>query len=157
MKSILLVDDETEICAELARTLRRFRFHVETASTLEKALRLIQRSQFGAVLLEFNLRSDRKAHPRTGAGLEVVRQFRALGMMMPVLIFTAMEGTLYEKASVEAGADGFILKSYGIPHVLKHLRAHIRRNEQESRRSAPRSNRNAPRPQKTERAPALPK
>jgi len=131
MKSILLIDDETEISAELARSLRRFRFCVETAGTLEKALRVLRQSRFDAVLLEFNLRSDQKAHPRTGAGLEVVRRLRASGMMTPVLIFTAMEGDPYVKASREAGADDFILKTDGIPHLLTRLRAQIGRSEQE--------------------------
>ena len=129
MKSILLIDDETEISAELARSLQRFRFRVETAGTLEKALRVLRQTRFDAVLLEFNLRSDRKARPRTAAGIEVVRRLRASRMTTPVLIFTAMEGELYVKASLEAGADDFILKTDGIPHLLARLRAQIGRSK----------------------------
>jgi two-component system, OmpR family, response regulator len=129
MKSILLVDDETEISTELARMLRRFRFRVETAGTLEKALRVLKSSRFEAILLEFNLRSKRKGHPRTGAGLEVVRRLRALGMMTPVLIFTAMEGEFYVEASLEAGANEFILKTGGIVPVLSRLCTNIHSRE----------------------------
>ncbi len=125
MKSILLVDDETEVRTGLARTLRGFRFRVDLASTQEKALRALRNSPFDAVLLEFNLRSERKTRPRTGGGLELVRRLRASGIRTPVLIFTAMEGKLYENASFDAGADEFILKKEGIPHFLTRIRAHI--------------------------------
>jgi len=125
MKSILLVDDETVISAELQWRLRQFKFRVERAGTLEKALCVAQRSQFDGVLLEFNLQSECESDPRTGAGLELLRQLRARGMRMPILILTAMEGALYEEASLEAGADDFILKTDGISHLLKRLDAHL--------------------------------
>ena len=157
MKSILLIDDETEISTELARWLRRFRFHVETAGTLEKALRVLQQSRFDAVLLEFNLRSGRKTRPRTSVGLEIVRRLRASGMTTPVLIFTAMEGDLYVKASLEAGADDFILKTDGIPHLLTRLRAQIGRSEQEPGTGLMyRLGRNAPSRKNTGRPAVLP-
>jgi len=158
MNSILLVDDESEISAELARSLRRFGFRVETAGTLQKALRVLEQSRFDAVLLEFNLRSDRKARPRTGAGLEVARWLRVSGMTTPVLIFTTMEGDLYAKASLQAGADDFILKTNGIPHLLKLLRAQIGRNEQEPGPGLVfRLCRNAPSSKNTGRLAVLPK
>jgi len=125
MKSILLVDGETEISDELARTLRRFGFSVQTAGTLERALRAVQDSQFDVLLLEFNLRSDRKARPRTGTGLEVVQRLRASGSTTPILMFTAMDGELYERASLEAGVDEFIRKTDGIPHLVTRLRVHF--------------------------------
>lgn len=131
MKSILLVDDETQICAEIERTLVHCGFRVEMAGTLEIALRAIEQSQFDAVLLEFNLRSDREAHPRTGSGLEVVCRLRTSGMRTPAIIFTAMEGQLYEKASLEAGADEFIPKAEGIPHLVMRLRVQIQRSASE--------------------------
>lgn len=158
MKSILLADDETQICAELEQTLARFKFHVEAAHTVETALRRIQGAHFDAVLLEFDLRSDRKDHPRTGAGLEVARQLRASGTRVPILMFTAVEGKLYEAASLEAGADDFVRKIDGIPRLLARLRAHIRRNEHEAGRElAHRFGRFAPMAQKVVRAPAPPR
>lgn len=125
MKSILLVDDETQICSEMQRTLRRFGFRVQTAGTVERALRAMQESQFDSILLEFNLRSDRNSGPRTAAGLEVARRLRASGDTTPIVMFTAMDGELYEKASLEAGVDEFILKTDGIPRLVTRLRAHF--------------------------------
>jgi len=130
MNSILLVDDETVICAEFARTLEGLGFEVKVARTVESGLSCAEAAQFDAILVEFNLRSERRAHPRTGNGLQVVRQLRALEITAPVLMFTVMEGEFYETASLDAGADDFILKTTSIPNLVSRLRVHIRRHQQ---------------------------
>jgi len=127
MNSILLVDDETVICTEFARTLAGLGFEVEVAPTIESGITCAQAAQFDAILVEFNLRSKRRAHPRSGNGLQVIRQLRALGVRTPVLMFTAMQGELYERASLDAGADDFVLKSTSIPCLVSRLHAHIHR------------------------------
>lgn len=127
MNSILLVDDETVICAEFARTLERFGFKVETASTLESGFSRAEQAQFDAILVEFNLKSKRRAQPRSGSGLQLVRQLRALEVTAPILMFTAMNGEPYETASLDAGADDFIPKTTSIPNLVSRLRAQIRR------------------------------
>jgi DNA-binding response OmpR family regulator len=129
MKSILLVDDETIICAELRRALRRFGFCVKAAHSFEAALRSIRKAQFDAILLEFNLKSERNAHTRAGNGLQVLRQLRASHVTVPVLMFTAMEGEPYKTASLDAGADDFVPKTAGISCLVSHLRASMREIE----------------------------
>ena len=133
MNSILLVDDETVICTEFARTLEGLGFKVEVAPDVESGLSCAERAQFDAILVEFNLRSKRRANPRTGNGLQLVRQLRASDVNTPVLMFTAMEGELYEVASFNAGADDFILKTTSIPSLVSRLRGHIRRHPRGSR------------------------
>jgi DNA-binding response OmpR family regulator len=130
MNSILLVDDERVICTEFARTLEDLGFRVEVAPDVESGLSCAKGAQFDAILVEFNLRSKRHAHPRTGNGLQLVRQLRALDGNTPVLMFTAMEGELYETASLNAGADDFIPKTISIPSLVSRLRAHIRRHQE---------------------------
>ena len=133
MNSILVVDDETVICAEFARTLEGLGFEVEVAPDVESGLSCAEATHFDAILVEFNLRSERHSHPRTGNGLQLVRQLRGLDVIAPVLMFTAMEGELYETASLEAGADDFILKTTSIPSLVSRLRGHIRRHPRGSR------------------------
>jgi DNA-binding response OmpR family regulator len=138
MNSILLMDDETVIAAEFARTLEGLGFEVGLAPTVESDLSCVKAGQFDAILVEFNLRSERRAHSRSGNGLQVIRQLRALEVTAPVLMFTAMKGELYETASLDAGADDFILKTTSIPSLVSRLRAHIRRHEQgSSKRTEP--------------------
>jgi len=130
MNSILLVDDETVIGTEFARTLDGLGFKVEVAPTVESGFSFARAVPFDAILVEFNIRSERRVHPRTGNGLQLVRQLRALEVSAPVLMFTAMEGERYETASLDACADDFILKTTSIPSLVSRLRAHIRRHEQ---------------------------
>ena len=130
MNSILLVDDETVIGAEIAQTLEGLGFEVEVASTVESGLSRAETARFDAILVEFNVRSERGAHLRSGNGLKVIHQLRALDIPAPVLMFTAMEAKFYETVSLEAGADDFLLKTASIPRLVSRIRAHIRRHEQ---------------------------
>jgi DNA-binding response OmpR family regulator len=129
MNSILLVDDEALVCTEFKQTLKGLGFYVEVADTAESALRCIEEKPFDVILVEFNLQTEHGAHPRAGKGLQLVRQLRALDVNTPVLMFTAMEGELYETASLDAGADDFISKTVSIPCLIARFRAHIRRHE----------------------------
>ena len=62
------------------------------APDVESGLSRAETARFDAILVEFNVRSERGAHPRSGNGLKVIRQLRASEMPAPVLMFTAMEG-----------------------------------------------------------------
>ena len=95
------------------------------APTVESGLAFAQAARYDAILVEFNVRSVRGAHPRSGNGLQAIRQLRALEVTAPVLMFTAMKGELYETASLDAGADDFILKTTPIPSLVSRLRAHM--------------------------------
>ena len=129
MKSILLVDDEAVICAELQRTLCQLGYHVDVAHTFETALASIGRAEFDLILVEFNLASESGDHVRSGGGIRLVREFRDSGITIPILIYTVMEGGLYETASLDSGADGFLLKTKPISELVSRLRVHIERNE----------------------------
>jgi len=132
MNSILLVDDETLVCAEFARTLEGLGFEVEVAPTVESGLSCNEAAQFDAILVEFSLRSGRRAHPRAGNGLQLVRQLRASDVIALVLMFAAMEGDIYEAASFNAGEDDFIVTTTSIPSLVSRLRAHFRTHQRRS-------------------------
>jgi len=130
MKSILLVDDEAAICVELQRTLQELEYHVEIAHTLETALGSIREARFDAILMELNLKSECGAHPRTGGGIRLIRDLRRLGTTIPILVYTVMEGETYKAASLDAGADDFILKKTPIFDFFSRLRDHVMRREE---------------------------
>jgi DNA-binding response OmpR family regulator len=131
MKSILLVDDEVAIAVQLQESLQRFGYQVEAAHTFESALDAISNAHFDAILVEFNLRSERGAKPRAGNGPKLVSQLRARGITAPILMLTVMEGQLYDSASRDAGADALILKPIPIRDLVSRLRSHICRHEQD--------------------------
>jgi DNA-binding response OmpR family regulator len=125
MKSILLVDDEATICVELQRTLQDLGYKVEISHTVESALGSINETRFDAILVEFNLTSECGANPRTGGGIRLIRDLRDSGTTIPILMYTVMEGKTYKAASLEAGADDFILKQIPISDFFSRLREHI--------------------------------
>jgi len=125
MNSILLVDDEAAICVELQRTLQELEYHVEVAHTFESALGSISETRFDAILVEFNLRSENAAHPRTGGGIRLIRDLRKSGIRIPILVYTVMEGDTYETASLDAGADHFVLKKTPVSDFFSRLREHV--------------------------------
>ena len=129
MKSILLVDDEAAFCVELQRTLQERGYHVDVAHTFESALGSIREARYDAILVEFNLTSECGAHPRTGGGIRLIRDLRKSGTTIPILVYTVMEGETYETASLDAGADDFILKHIPISDFFSHLRDHVTMRE----------------------------
>lgn len=125
MASVLLIDSEIEICAELSQMLQKHGIQVEMASTKEEALHILGRSDFEAVVSEFNLRSEQKNRACSGAALETIRQIRARNEQTFILVFTSLEGELYRNASLAAGADEFLLKKDGATNLLSRLRVHL--------------------------------
>jgi len=124
MNSILLLDDEAAICVELQRTLQELGYRVEVAHTFESALGSINETRFDAILVEFNLTSECGANPRTGGGIRLIRDLRDSGTTIPILVYTVMEGKTYKAASLDAGADDFILKQIPISDFFSRLREH---------------------------------
>jgi DNA-binding response OmpR family regulator len=129
MKSLLLVDDDAVICVELRRTLELFGYKVEIAHSFESALHRYSNATIRCDPRRIQPPIGALAHPRAGKGINLVRQMRALNVAVPILVFTAMEGELYETASFDAGADDLITKTEGFPSFLSRLRAHAPRNE----------------------------
>jgi DNA-binding response OmpR family regulator len=129
MKSLLLVDDEVPTALELSKNLKHLGYCVEVTSSVESALGLIANVSFDAILVEFNLRSDLCGHLRCGNGPRLVAQLRASGFSAPLMIFTVMKGSIYESASLEAGADEFIGKPIPIPSLVASIRRHVEGHE----------------------------
>jgi DNA-binding response OmpR family regulator len=127
MKSILLEDDEANICVELQGTLQGFGYHVEVAHTFESALSSFGKAQFDVILVEFNLQSEDPAQPRTGNGIRLLRQLRVSESSVPILMYTVMEGEFYQTISVDAGVDEFIPKTKSFSTLLSRLQVHVRR------------------------------
>lgn len=138
MKSILLVDNEEVVATAHQRSLGKFGFHVLLAASACAARELIEREQFDLILVDFDLMPKgnlsqpmRKAcEERTSwSGTGLIREFRAAGVMAPIIVYTFLEGAPYETASLDAGADDYILKSNPLSVILSRLHAHLRRQE----------------------------
>jgi DNA-binding response OmpR family regulator len=61
----------------------------------------------------------------------LVRRLRDSHITTPILMFSVLEGEPYETASLDAGADDYILKTTSMTRLLSRLHAHIRRQERD--------------------------
>ena len=116
---VLIVEDEPTIASQLAAALGAAGYAVDRADNGIDALALGGNEPVDAVILDLGL-------PQID-GLTVLKQWRATGRTMPVLILTA-RGNWHEKvAGIDAGADDYLAKPFHMEELLARLRALIRR------------------------------
>ena len=130
MKSLLLVDDEPLISIELQNALQKHGFHVERAEDVESAKAMVEKTHFDLMIVDLNLKPERSGQPHPENGTGLVREFRAARINVPILMHTALTGDYHEMASLDAGADEYIVKkSYSFRVLLTRIQAHFRRDE----------------------------
>ncbi|NVK40334.1 MAG: response regulator transcription factor [Oceanospirillaceae bacterium] len=117
---LLLVEDDRALVEELKPRLQKAGFAVEVATDGEDAAFIGQEEDFDAVILDLGL-------PRR-PGLEVLRDWRAAGRGMPVLILTARDAWHERVDGLKAGADDYLGKPFHVEELLARLEALIRRN-----------------------------
>ncbi len=116
---ILLVEDDTKLIEELRPRLQRAGYAVEVATDGEDGAFLGSEELFDAVVLDLGL-------PRL-PGLEVLKQWRAQGNLVPVLILTARDTWNERVDGLKAGADDYLGKPFHPEELMARLEALIRR------------------------------
>src|SRR5439155_14453221 len=115
---ILVVDDEPQILRALQTNLRGAGYEVETAATAEQALAAAALREPEAVILDLVL-PDR-------SGTEVCRELRTWSSV-PVIVLSAIGDESEKVAALDAGADDYVTKPFGMAELLARLRAAMRR------------------------------
>ena len=118
MTRVLAVDDEPPMLRALAANLRARGYEVDLATTGEAALELAARHHPDAVILDLGLPGI--------SGLEVIRGLRGW-TDTPILILSAREAEVDKVAALDAGADDYVTKPFGMGELLARLRAALRR------------------------------
>ena len=115
---ILVVDDEPQILRALETTLRGAGYEVDTAADGAGALARAAARPPEAVILDLVL-PDR-------SGVEVCRELR-MWLKAPVLVLSAVGEEQDKVKALDAGADDYVTKPFGIDELLARLRAALRR------------------------------
>ena len=118
MTRVLVVDDEPQILRGLRTNLVARGYEVDTAPDGEAALDLASRHRPDVVILDLGLPGM--------DGVEVIRGLRAWGTM-PILVLSAREQEPDKIAALDAGADDYVTKPFGMGELLARLRAAERR------------------------------
>ena len=116
---VLVVDDEPQILRALETTLRGAGYEVTTAGTGEQALILAATRPPDAVVLDLVLPGK--------SGVEVARELRTW-TTTPILILSAVGDEADKVGALDAGADDYVTKPFGIDELLARLRAVLRRS-----------------------------
>jgi two-component system KDP operon response regulator KdpE len=115
---ILVVDDESQILRALQTSLQGAGYDVEVAATAEAAMTSAAAHPPDAVILDLMLPD--------GSGTDVCRELRRW-TNVPIVVLSAV-GDEHEKvAALDAGADDYVTKPFGIDELLARLRAALRR------------------------------
>jgi two-component system, OmpR family, copper resistance phosphate regulon response regulator CusR len=116
---VLVVEDEMKTRESLAEGLRLESWRVHTTATATEATKELETVRFDLVVLDWML-PDRD-------GVELVRQIRAGGNRVPVLMLTA-RGTVQDRiAGLDSGADDYLPKPFAFAELLARCRALLRR------------------------------
>jgi two-component system copper resistance phosphate regulon response regulator CusR len=116
---ILVVEDEPEAAAVLAKGLREHAFAVDTALDGRQALEQIGVNDYDLVILDILLPGI--------SGLEVCRRVRRAGAALPILMLTARGEPDQRVEGLDVGADDYLPKPYHFPELLARIRALLRR------------------------------
>jgi len=115
---VLVVDDEPQILRALQTNLRGAGYDVATAATARDALAAAAMRPPDAVILDLVL-PDR-------SGVEVARELRSWSAA-PILVLSVVGDESEKVAALDAGADDYVQKPFGIDELLARLRALLRR------------------------------
>jgi DNA-binding response OmpR family regulator len=120
MPKLLVVEDERKLLDGLEKGLAQEGYDVSPAATGEEGSQLATTKAFDAVILDLMLPAR--------DGLDVLRDLRARGITVPVLLLTAKDAVEDKVHGLDAGADDYLVKPFAFAELVARLRALLRRN-----------------------------
>jgi two-component system response regulator CpxR len=116
--SILLVDDDVELCELMQEFFARRSIRLDTANDGRRALNRALTGGFDLLLLDVMMPGI--------DGLELLRLIRRQSRI-PVIMLTARTAQVDRVAGLDAGADDYLPKPFGPEELLARIRAVLRR------------------------------
>jgi DNA-binding response OmpR family regulator len=115
---ILIAEDEPRLASFLQKGLRSNGFATTVAEDGAKASLMARDDEFDLLVLDLGLPGK--------DGTEVLRELRASGQQMPVIILTARDDVSDKVAGLERGADDYVTKPFRFEELLARVRARLR-------------------------------
>lgn len=116
--NILVADDEAQIRRVLRATLSSQGYVITEAATGEAAVEIVRKEKPDLVLLDVNM-------PGIG-GIAAAREIREM-IEAPIIMLTVRSGERDKVLALDAGADDYVVKPFGIEELLARIRAALRR------------------------------
>jgi len=118
VKRVLVADDDPAIRKVIREALAREGFEVETAADGREAIERAETAPFDLVITDLSM-------PNLD-GLGLVRQIRRVSEV-PILVLTVRAEEKEKVALLDAGADDYVVKPFGVAELLARVRALLRR------------------------------
>jgi len=118
---ILIVEDNADLAFGLQTALEIDGYEVEVVEDGRRGLERLRESEPDLVILDLMLPGM--------DGYSVLRDARAEGMTMPVLILTARGEEADKVLGLDCGADDYVTKPFGTLELLARVRAQLRRSQ----------------------------
>src|ERR687897_187044 len=115
---VLVIDDDSQMLKVLTNALRARGYEVVTAGNGETALSLAAEEDLDLVLLDLGIPGIE--------GHEVIERLRVWSEL-PVIVISVRESQEEKVAALDAGADDFVTKPFGMKELLARMRAVRRR------------------------------
>ncbi|MER0246380.1 response regulator [Streptomyces sp. HSW2009] len=117
---VLVVDDEPQIVRALVINLKARKYEVDSAPDGATALRLAAARHPDVIVLDLGLPDM--------DGVEVIKGLRGW-TRVPILVLSARQTSDEKVEALDAGADDYVTKPFGMDELLARLRAAVRRAE----------------------------
>ena len=116
---ILIVDDEPKIRRALRSSLVLQGFEVGDARSGDEALEELREEKYDLVLLDIKMPGE--------SGFEICRIIRS-SAEIPIVMLTVINTERDKVQALEAGADDYVTKPFGMEELVARIRAHLRRS-----------------------------
>jgi len=118
---ILIIEDEQKILDILKKALVGERSTVDTALDGEEGLNKAMKNNYDIIILDLML-------PKKD-GMTVCRELRERGVHTPIIMLTARGSVGDRVAGLDAGADDYLIKPFGLEELFARIRAVSRRRK----------------------------
>ena len=115
--SVLIIEDEENICNFIKTSLRTQGYKIATASTAAEGLSIVNSGSCDLVLLDLGLPD--------ADGLEIIREVRSWSSL-PIIVISARTKEHEKVLALDAGADDYITKPFGTAELLARIRTALR-------------------------------
>jgi DNA-binding response OmpR family regulator len=116
---VLIIEDDKELCDTMAYHLRQEGYEVDTCYRGDEADFYFKQGLQDAIILDRML-------PEVD-GLTLVEKARSMGLYVPVIMVTAMNGINDKIDGLDAGADDYLVKPFAMEELQARIRALLRR------------------------------
>ena len=115
-KKILLVDDDAELCSELAETLEAEGYSVDAATDGAAGIKLIQKKAHDIYLLDFKMQEM--------TGIDVLKEIKKAGRKAAIFFVSGRPGleAVLKAEKLSDSINGIIEKPFELQFLLEKLR-----------------------------------